>query len=61
MEHEERRRSSPMVSERTLSHVPNAVGGDYFHRADVPTFTADNAAPVLSTAPSEPLTSFLPE
>jgi hypothetical protein len=61
MEHEERRRSSPTVSERTLSHVPNAVGGGYFSRVDVPTFTADNAAPVLSTASSEPLTSFLPE
>ncbi|KAF2790946.1 DUF605-domain-containing protein [Melanomma pulvis-pyrius CBS 109.77] len=38
-----------------------SVGGGYFPRVDVPTFTADNAAPSLPTAPSidddEPMTS----
>ncbi|KAF1993807.1 DUF605-domain-containing protein [Amniculicola lignicola CBS 123094] len=37
-----------------------SVGGGYFPRVDVPTFTADNAAPGLPTAPSledEPMTS----
>lgn len=30
----------------------DSVGGGYFPRVDVPTFTADNAAPSLPTAPS---------
>ncbi|KAF2707541.1 DUF605-domain-containing protein [Pleomassaria siparia CBS 279.74] len=37
-----------------------SIGGGYFPRVDVPTFTADNAAPSLTTAPSvgdEPMTS----